>query len=97
MENNKILDTSNVFGPKYNDMFDPKYNEGGIASGTVYLNNYNNPPTKINVLKSNKKTLFYYWSGNCCFYSLYEGQDEIVFTESYNFVKVLEELGMLKK
>ena len=90
MENDKISETMNSF-------FSPNYNGGGIASGTVTLNNYVSPPTKINVLKSNKKTLFYYWSGNSCFYSLYEGQDEIVFTESYNFVKVLEELGILKK
>lgn len=90
MESDKISET-------INGVFDPKYNEGGVSNGTVYLNNYVSPPTKISVLKSNKKTLFYYWSGNSCFYSLYEGQDEIVFIESYNFVKVLEELGMLKK
>lgn len=77
--------------------FDPKYSGETVATGTGYLINYGNSPTTIKVLKSNKKTLFYYWSGNSCFYSLYEGQDEITFTESYNFVEVLEELGMLKK
>ena len=63
MESNKSSETMN-------GVFDPKYNEGGISNGTVYLNNYdspgkvylnsyNNPPIKISILKLNKKTLFY--------------------------------------
>lgn len=90
MESDKSSETMN-------DLVNRKYNDNTISGGTGYFNNYNNPPTKISILKLNKKTLFYYWAGNCFLYCLYEGQDEIVFTQTYNFIEVLEELGMLKK